>query len=110
MLQDVPAAQAQAAASPNLQSFFSNPNLINMASQMLQDPSMQHMMQNIMQSFQTGTAGGGGMENLLQMGQAIAQQIQTSNPNLVDQLTGQAPGDGAPGPNNGPNNDGSSNQ
>ncbi|CAL8109868.1 unnamed protein product [Orchesella dallaii] len=43
MLQDVPAAQAQAAASPNLQSFFSNPNLINMASQMLQDPSMQQM-------------------------------------------------------------------
>lgn len=43
MLQDVPAAQAQAAASPNLQNFFSNPNLINMASQMLQDPSMQQM-------------------------------------------------------------------
>lgn len=83
MLQDVPAAQAQAAASPNLQNFFSNPNLINMASQMLQDPSMQQMMQSIMQSFQGGGAAGGmggaaagagaagaqggGMESLLQM-------------------------------------------
>jgi len=43
-MNELPGAQAPgAAASPNLQSFFSNPSLINMASQMLQDPSMQQM-------------------------------------------------------------------
>ncbi|PIK33024.1 putative small glutamine-rich tetratricopeptide repeat-containing protein alpha isoform X2 [Apostichopus japonicus] len=70
----------------------SNPALMNMASSMLQNPNMQQMMQSMMGQAMQGTPDEGGTEgpaamgNLLQMGQQLASQIQTENPELVEQV------------------------
>jgi len=105
----------------DLGSFLNNPALMNMATTMLQDPNMQAMMGQMM-----GGAGGGGapgapapglpgapgapgaggpppdMASLLQAGQQLAQQMQQSNPELVEQLRRQMGGGGPfpppPGP------------
>jgi len=37
------AARDMASSSPQLSAFFNNPNLLNMATQMLRDPNMQQM-------------------------------------------------------------------
>jgi len=96
----------------DLGSFLNNPALMNMATTMLQDPNMQNMMSQMM--------GGGGMpggmpgaapgipgapgeppasmESLLQAGQQLAQQMQQSNPELVEQLRRQMGGGGGPFP------------
>lgn len=98
----------------DLGGFLNNPALMNMASTMLQDPNMQNMMAQMM-------GGGGGMgglpgapgapvggppggpppniEGLLQAGQQLAQQMQASNPELVEQLRRQmmGPGGNPPG-------------
>nr|ACO14755.1 Small glutamine-rich tetratricopeptide repeat-containing protein A [Caligus clemensi] len=77
-----------------------NPGLMNMAMNMLSDPNMQNMMGQMM-----GSGGGGGaaaaaatpgpeggaappmgMEGLLNAGQRLAEQMQQSHPELVDQL------------------------
>lgn len=76
----------------DLSNLLGNPALMNMATQMMTDPSMQHVMRNFLSG--TGTAsgsgggggGGGGVEALLQAGQQLAQQMQNSNPQLVEQL------------------------
>jgi len=93
----------------DLGSFLNNPALMNMASTMLQDPNMQNMMAQMM-----GGAGGGAppgmggpggqpnIEGLLQAGQQLAQQMQASNPELVEQLRRQMMGGNPPGPNNQP--------
>merc|ERR1712126_745640 len=85
-------------------SFLNNPALMNMATTMLSDPNMQQMMSQMM-----GGAGGMGgapgapgapggppasMESLLQAGQQLAQQMQQSNPELVEQLRRQMGGQG----------------
>jgi small glutamine-rich tetratricopeptide repeat-containing protein alpha len=96
----------------NINNFFNNPTLINMASQMLQDPSMQQMMQNVMAGFhqQAANEPGNPMENLIQMGQTIANQIRQANPGLAEQLGVSTPpggngdgGDNPPPPNSGSN-------
>jgi len=76
-------------------SLLSNPALMNMATNMLQNPQMQEMMANMM----SGVGGGGqagnasspepGISGLLQAGQNLAQQMQQSNPELVEQLRSQ---------------------
>merc|ERR1712098_363605 len=88
----------------DLGSFLNNPALMNMATTMLSDPNMQQMMSQMM-----GGAGGMGgapgapgapggppasMESLLQAGQQLAQQMQQSNPELVEQLRRQMGGQG----------------
>jgi len=85
----------------DLATIFSNPNLLSMASQMLSDPSMQNMMSSI---FYGGNpeagSGGGGIEVLLQASRDLAQQMESENPQLVEQLrrhmTGQGGGGDAP--------------
>jgi len=89
----------------DLGSFLNNPALMNMATTMLSDPNMQQMMSQMM-----GGAGGapgapgapGGapanMESLLQAGQQLAQQMQQSNPELVEQLRRQMGGGQGPFP------------
>ncbi|XP_023346944.1 small glutamine-rich tetratricopeptide repeat-containing protein alpha [Eurytemora carolleeae] len=105
----------------DLGGFLNNPALMNMASTMLQDPNMQNMMSQMMGGGGLGGLGGMGggpgvptgseggpppnIEGLLQAGQQLAQQMQASNPELVEQLRRQmmgGPGANPPGPNNQP--------
>lgn len=71
----------------NLTSMLGNQRLMAMASQMLSDPSMQSMLNNLISGNQA--PGAGGMDGLLQAGQRLAQVIQSTNPNLVEQLRQQ---------------------
>jgi len=97
----------------DLGGFLNNPALMNMATQMLQDPNMQNMMSQMMggaaQGGAPGVGGGAGggatMEGLLQAGQQLAQQMQQSNPELVEQLRRQMGGGGGGFPPGGPNQD-----
>merc|ERR1712189_5880 len=83
----------------DLSSFLNNPALMNMATTMLSDPNMQQMMGQMMSGLggvpgQPGQPGQppASMESLLQAGQQLAQQMQASNPDLVDQLRRQMQG------------------
>jgi len=103
----------------DLSSFLNNPALMNMATTMLQDPNMQAMMGQMMGG--AGGAGGPGglpgmpsipgmpggegaggppadMAGLLAAGQQLAQQMQASNPELVEQLRRQMGGGQGPFP------------
>jgi len=86
----------------DISSLLSNPALMNMATSMLSNPQMQQMMASMM-SGGTAAAGPGGPPNissLLQAGQQLAQQMQQSNPELVEQLRTQmrtGPGSQTPG-------------
>lgn len=78
----------------NLQSFLSNPTFINMATQMLANPAMQNMMSSFMSG--SGNEGGGNMDQmsaLIEAGQRLAEQMHTSNPELIDSLRRQTRGD-----------------
>lgn len=81
-------------------SMLNNPGLMSMAQQMLSNPSMQQLMNQMMSG--ANQQGGGGLDSLLQVGQQLAQQMQASNPELVDQLRRQMGGaGGAPDPSEG---------
>merc|ERR1712226_1659445 len=86
-----------------------NPALMNMATTMLADPNMQQMMGQLMSGGMPGgpmgppgaapgdgPGGPGNLEGLLQAGQRLAEQMQQSNPELVDQLRRQMGGPGGP--------------
>merc|ERR1712029_963736 len=81
--------------------FLNNPALMNMATTMLSDPNMQQMMGQMGGGMGGEAPGAGGqpgeppasMESLLQAGQQLAQQMQASNPDLVEQLRRQMQGD-----------------
>jgi len=80
----------------NLGSMLENPALMNMATSMMSDPNVQNMMGQLM----SGTAsqqGGNSMDSLLMAGQRLAEQMQQSNPELVEQLRSQMGGPGFPG-------------
>ncbi|CAG4990974.1 unnamed protein product [Parnassius apollo] len=72
-----------------------NPALLNMATEMLADPNMQNLISGLMTNT-TATTGTGGMNALLEAGQALAQHMQAANPDLVEQLRRQVhpPGQG----------------
>lgn len=77
----------------DLSSMLSNPALMNMATSMLSNPQMQQMMANMMSGGSSqGAPGPQGMSSLLQAGQQLAQQMQQSNPELVEQLRTQMRG------------------
>ncbi|XP_076463228.1 small glutamine-rich tetratricopeptide repeat-containing protein beta-like [Babylonia areolata] len=84
------AAGAGFAAGPaggmDIGALLSNPQLMNMATNMMSNPQMQQMLSSIM-SNQSG--GEGGLSSLLQAGQQLATQIQQQNPELVQQLRSQ---------------------
>jgi len=88
----------------DLGAFLNNPALMNMATTMLSDPNMQQMMGQMMGGMGGGMPGGqpgeppASMESLLQAGQQLAQQMQASNPDLVEQLRRQMQGGGGPFP------------
>ncbi|CAH2055017.1 unnamed protein product, partial [Iphiclides podalirius] len=72
-----------------------NPALLNMATEMLSDPNMQNLISGLMNNTQAAS-GAGGMNALLEAGQALAQHMQAANPDLVEQLRRQVrpPGQG----------------
>lgn len=80
-----------------------NPALLNMATEMLSDPNMQNLISGLMNTTAPNAAanGAGGMNMLLEAGQALAQHMQSANPDLVEQLRRQMrpPGPGGPGGN-----------
>jgi len=78
-------------------SMLNNPGLMNMAQQMLSNPSMQQLMNQMISGANQG-GGGGGLDSLLQVGQQLAQQMQATNPELVDQLRRQMGGQGGGAP------------
>ncbi|XP_059468375.1 small glutamine-rich tetratricopeptide repeat-containing protein alpha [Neocloeon triangulifer] len=53
-----------------------NPALVNMATQLMNDPNMSQVMNDIM--------SGGSVDALMQAGQSLAQQLQSTNPELID--------------------------
>ncbi|CAH1244233.1 TRIM3 [Branchiostoma lanceolatum] len=94
----------------DLGGLLNNPMLMNMATQMMQNPQMQQMLGNLLgsggaptQAPSSGEAPEGpeglNMSEFLQAGQQMAQQIQQQNPDLVEQLRtqmGRDPPDGNP--------------
>jgi len=92
-----PAGMMGGPGGMDLNALLGNPALMNMATSMLSDPNMQNMMGQLMSG---GMSSGNNMEGLLQAGQRLAEQMQTSNPDLVDQLRRQmqgGPGEGGDG-------------
>ncbi|XP_019634460.1 PREDICTED: small glutamine-rich tetratricopeptide repeat-containing protein alpha-like [Branchiostoma belcheri] len=93
----------------DLGGLLNNPMLMNMATQMMQNPQMQQMLGNLLGSGGAPTQapssgetppgpGGLNMSEFLQAGQQMAQQIQQQNPELVEQLRtqmGRDPPDGS---------------
>jgi len=77
----------------NLGSMLENPALMNMATTMMSDPNIQNMMGQLM-SGGAAAQGGNSMDGLLMAGQRLAEQMQQSNPDLVDQLRRQMGGSG----------------
>jgi len=96
-------------------------DFLSMAGNLMQDPNMHTVLSQIMGNMglaggQPGAAGapggamppgGGSLEGFLQAGQQLAQQMQRSNPELVEQLRRQMmeganrpPGSGGNPPNN----------
>jgi len=78
----------------DVSSMLNNPGLMTMAQQMLSNPSMQQLMNQMISG---ANQGGGGLDSLLQVGQQLAQQMQATNPELVDQLRRQMGGPGGAG-------------
>uniref|UniRef100_A0A914QNM7 SGTA homodimerisation domain-containing protein n=1 Tax=Panagrolaimus davidi TaxID=227884 RepID=A0A914QNM7_9BILA len=80
---------------PDLGSLMNNPQMMQAAMQMMNDPNMQNLMGSMMEQFMGGSAGGaggGGFNDLLAAGQSMAQQMQQANPELVEQLRQQFSG------------------
>uniref|UniRef100_A0A914Y629 Uncharacterized protein n=1 Tax=Panagrolaimus superbus TaxID=310955 RepID=A0A914Y629_9BILA len=76
-------------------SLMNNPQMMQAAMQMMNDPNMQNLMGNMMEQFMGGSsggAGGGSFNDLLAAGQSMAQQMQNANPELVEQLRQQFSG------------------
>lgn len=106
----------------NLSGLMNNPQMVQMATQMISDPNIQNMMSQMMNSFMgpgaagseagagpEGSAPGGApnLEGFLRAGETMAQQMEQANPELVDQLRRAFGGRGAEG--NDDNNDSNSN-
>ncbi|XP_026285391.1 small glutamine-rich tetratricopeptide repeat-containing protein beta [Frankliniella occidentalis] len=90
-------------------SMLGNSNLMAMASQVLSDPNMHRITQNVYSNLVSGNPQGstGAMDALLRAGQQLAEHMQSANPELVEQLRRQldtqnqnngAPGEEPPAP------------
>jgi len=68
-----------------------NPEMAQMAAQMMSNPVMQNMMGQMMGTFAGQGAGHqnantGGLENLMRVGEQLAETLSAQNPELVEQL------------------------
>lgn len=68
-------------------SLLTNPAIMDMAQTFMSNPGVQQMMTNMMGG---GAGGGGGAAGIFQAAQQFGEQMQQSNPELFDQLRGQA--------------------
>ncbi|XP_065165276.1 small glutamine-rich tetratricopeptide repeat-containing protein beta [Atheta coriaria] len=80
---------APTGAAPVLGNFdfgglMNNPALLNMASQMLNDPSFRNMVSGIISN--TGEGGGDPMESFVEVGQQLAEHMQQSNPAVLENI------------------------
>lgn len=67
----------------DISQFINNPNLINMATQMLSDSNFRNLMSGIMNMSQSGDPN---LDVLFQAGQTLANRMQSSDPNFVENL------------------------
>lgn len=73
-----------------------NPALVNMATRMMSDPSIQNMLGQL--------SGMNNMDAILETGRQLAEQMNNENPELFAQLRGQMmQGEGGPGSDANPN-------
>jgi len=84
--------QINAMGGLDLGNILNNPVLMNMAQSLLTDPNMQQMMGQFMSGGPTEGGYPTNMEGLLEAGQRLAEQMQQSNPELVEQLRRQMTG------------------
>lgn len=73
----------------------SNPQFMNMAKTVMEDPAMKDMATQLMGKMMSGGANGGessgegGLANLMNMGQQFAQQMSQEHPEVVERLRNQ---------------------
>lgn len=67
----------------DISQFINNPNLINMATQMLSDSNFRNLMSGIMNMSQSGDPN---LDALFQAGQTLANRMQSADPNFVENL------------------------
>ncbi|CAG9760375.1 unnamed protein product [Ceutorhynchus assimilis] len=88
----------------NFSQFMNNPNIINMASQILSDQNFHSMMSGLINNM-SGPAGDGmpaAVETMLQAGQALAQRVVNEDPEFYNRVArnvqtgGQGDGDANP--------------
>ncbi|CAH0562246.1 unnamed protein product [Brassicogethes aeneus] len=84
-------ANMESAAPPehrplDIGQFINNPNLLNMATQMLSDPNFRDIMSGIMNM---GNSGEPGFDALMQVGQTLATRMQEEDPSFVDNFRRQ---------------------
>lgn len=94
---------------PDMSALLNNPAMVNMATQLMSDPNIQNLMSQMMSGLiGSGGSGTGGVANIIEAGQHLAQQMQNANPDLVEQLRRQFQGSGPapPGDQQRPNNPG----
>lgn len=97
-----PSNSAPGGAPFDISMLLNNPTLMNMATHMLSDPAMQNMMSFMGSNVQGGAPG---MEALIEAGHQLAQQMQSSNPDLIESLRRQMGPNGEPSEDpNKPNN------
>ncbi|XP_057672353.1 small glutamine-rich tetratricopeptide repeat-containing protein beta-like isoform X1 [Diorhabda carinulata] len=79
---------AESAAPPehrplDISQFINNPNLINMATQMLSDTNFRSLMSRFMTTNQSGDSN---LDALIQAGQTLANRMQSADPDFVENL------------------------
>lgn len=67
----------------DISQFINDPNLINMATQMLSDSNFRNLMSGIMNMSQSGDPN---LDALFQAGQTLANRMQSADPNFVENL------------------------
>lgn len=67
----------------DISQFINNPNLINMATQMLSDSNFRNLMSGIMNMSQSGDPN---LDALFHAGQTLANRMQSADPNFVENL------------------------
>jgi len=78
-----------------------NPQFMNMAKTVMEDPAMKDMATQLMGKMMSGGAGetsgdAGGLANLMNMGQQFAQQMSQEHPEVVERLRTQIQGENNP--------------
>lgn len=78
----------------NINQIFANPNVVNLARQILGNADMRDMMQGVLQT--NIFDGANGLGAVMNVGQQLMQELQTTNPDLIDQVRRTIHGDGDP--------------